>query len=293
MVPETAKMGVIVTKSDNSTIKIWDYLTGTDLATFQGFNAYSFAFNKHGNLLAAATKEGEEICRVFNLETGKFSSFIFKGSNNNKKSRVCLSKNSKIQVIAMGEMQNPVIFDYNTKQLIMEYEEFPAEFSKILKLDCNSKNFFYYVLGMDNHNISTAVLMESLKGEFKKEFNNCRNIAFGKSHKYLLSDSDDQNPKSLCISKLEGENLPVIECEVKGENSTFLADNRTISSLVVNEADENIRTYVLTDVETGKTLAELDFIKKTNKYIITDLSVNKRENYLLFKFLELHNPEGD
>jgi WD40 repeat protein len=69
MVPETSSIGVIATKSYNKIIKIWDYLTGTDLTTFQDFDVNNFSFSKYGNFLAAGTTEGEEIVRVWNLKT--------------------------------------------------------------------------------------------------------------------------------------------------------------------------------------------------------------------------------
>ena len=71
MVPETSSIGAIATKSYNKIIKIWDYLTGTDLSTYEGFDVHNFSFSKNGVFLAGGTTEGEEIVRAWNLKDGK------------------------------------------------------------------------------------------------------------------------------------------------------------------------------------------------------------------------------
>ena len=39
-------------------------------------------------------------------------------------------------------------------------------------------------------------------------------------------------------------------------------------------------------------VAEIQFEKKTEKFTEISLSANKEEKYLLFRFIELENPEG-
>ena len=77
MVPENSKYGVIVTKSYNRIVKVWDYLTGTDLSTYIDFDANKFAFSKFGQYLAAGTVEGEEIARVWDISSNNIYKFKF------------------------------------------------------------------------------------------------------------------------------------------------------------------------------------------------------------------------
>ena len=54
------------------------------------------------------------------------------------------------------------------------------------------------------------------------EYDNCRNIEFGKEDKYLLTDSDDRNKGKLTISHISDTNNP-IECNISGIHSKFLS----------------------------------------------------------------------
>ena len=78
MVPETSSIGAIATKSYNKIIKIWDYLTGIDLSTYEGFDVNNFSFSKNGTFLAAGTTEGDEIVRAWNLKNNNQYSFFLK-----------------------------------------------------------------------------------------------------------------------------------------------------------------------------------------------------------------------
>ena len=122
------------------------------------------------------------------------------------------------------------------------------------------------------------------------EYNICRNIEFGKEDKYLLTDSDNINKGLLTISHLNVQDGPKeIECSISGVNSRFLSDNKSIATLLDTEED-NKKKIIITDVETGETIGEISFEKKTNKYTEIYLTANKEEKYLLFRFIELENP---
>ena len=286
MVPETSKIGVIVTKSYNKIIKIWDYLTGTDLSTFIGFDVNNFSFSKYGNFLAAGTVEGAEIARVWDITNGNEYNY-FHRDQANKNTFVNISKSEPLKVIAVADEQNPLIFDLEKKELIIECTGCPIQLTCISDVDSNDGNNFY-IYGKDMNNILTAILFD-FSGTMINEYNNCRNIEFGKEDKYLLTDSDNINKGCLTISQISDTNNP-IECNISGLHSKFLYDNKSIGSLLDTE-DQNKKLIVITDVETGDMVAEIQFEKKTDKFTEITLSANKEEKYLLFRFIELENPK--
>ena len=287
MVPETSKIGVIVTKSYNKIIKIWDYLTGTDLSTFTGFDVNNFAFSKYGNFLAAGTVEGEEIARVWDITNGKQYNYFYR-EQVNKNTFVNISKSEPLKVIAVADDQNPIIYDLEKQELIMECNGCPIQLACISNVESNDGNNFY-IYGKDMNNILTAILYD-FDGNMICEYDNCRNIEFGKEDKYLLTDSDDRNKGKLTISHISDTNNP-IECNISGIHSKFLSDNKSIGTLLDTE-DQNKKLIVITDVESGDMVAEIQFEKKTKKFTEISLSANKEEKYLLFRFIELENPEG-
>jgi WD40 repeat protein len=286
MVPETSKIGVIVTKSYNKIIKIWDYLTGTDLSTFTGFDVNNFAFSKFGNFLAAGTVEGEEIARVWDITNGKEYKYYHR-EQANKNTFVNISKSEPLKVIAVANEQNPLIYDLEKEEFIIECNGCPIQLNCISNVESNEGNNFF-IYGKDMHDMLTAFLYD-FSGTYITEYSNCRNIEFGKEDKYLLTDSDNINKGYLTISQLSDTNNP-IECNISGINSKFLSDNKSIGTLL-DTVDQNIKLIVITDVESGDMVAEIQFEKKTDKFTEITLSANKEEKYLLFRFIELENPE--
>ena len=291
MVPETSSLGVIATKSYNKIIKIWDYLTGTDLSTFTGFDVNNFSFSKDGTYLSAGTIEGNEIARVWDLTNGDEFSYMYNESkNNNKNTFVNISKGEPLRVIAVAEEQNPIIFDLKEKQFILECTGCPIQLSSISNVKSNEGNKYFFIYGKDINNILTAILYD-FNGQLINEYNNCRNIEFGKEDKYLLSDSDNINKGCLTISNIsDPNNLTEIECDISGVNSKFLQDNKTIATLL-NTDDENKKLISIKNIETGDTIAEIEYIKKTIKYTEILITAEKKENNLLFRFIELRNPD--
>ena len=289
MVPENSKYGVIATKSYNKIIKLWDYMTGTDLSTFTGFDVYKFAFSKDGKLLAAGSVEGKEIARVWDISFGKTYKFNYEGEHNNKNALVNISHGEPLKIIAVAELQNPLIFDFEKQELIMECTDCTIQFTSLMDVQSNEGNKNFYIYGKDINNINTAILYD-LNGAMISEYNNCRNIEFGKEDKYILADCDNINKGQLTIIHLNEQNgTKEIECSISGVNSRFLSDNKSIATLLDTE-ENNKKKIIITDVETGETIGEINFEKKTTKYTEINLTANKEEKYLLFRFIELENP---
>ena len=287
MAPEKANLGVIATKSYNKIIKIWDYLTGTDLSTFFEFDVNIFSFSQDGRYLAGGTVEGNEIARVWDLTNGDFYSYMHEGSKNNKNTFVNISKSEPLRVIAVAEEQNPIIFDLKEKQFLLECTGCPIQLSSISSIESNEGNKLFYIYGHDINEILTAILYD-FTGQMINEYNKCRNIQFGKDSKFLLTDSDNVNKGLLTISQIIESNInSEVECEISGVNSKFLADNKNIATIL--DIDENTKSIMINNIENGENIAEIEYTKKTEKYTEIFISADKEENSLIFRFIELRD----
>ena len=287
MAPEKANLGVIATKSYNKIIKIWDYLTGTDLSTFFEFDVNIFSFSQDGRYLAGGTVEGNEIARVWDLTNGDFYSYMHEGSKNNKNTFVNISKSEPLRVIAVAEEQNPIIFDLKEKQFLLECTGCPIQLSSISSIESNEGNKLFYIYGHDINEILTAILYD-FTGQMINEYNKCRNIQFGKDSKFLLTDSDNVNKGLLTISQIIESNInSEVECEISGVNSKFLADNKNIATIL--DIDENTKSIMINNIENGENIAEIEYTKKTEKYTEIFISTDKEENSLIFRFIELRD----
>lgn len=100
-----------------------------------------------------------------------------------------------------------------------------------------------------------------LNGQMIKDYNICRNIQFGKEDKYLLTDSDNINKGFLTISNIEDQNnIMEIECDISGVTSRLLSDYKNIATMI--DTDENNKSILIKDIETGDTIADISYVKK-------------------------------
>ena len=282
MVPSSSDYGVVATKSDDEIIKIYNYSTGIELMSLSGFNTYSFSFSEKGDLLCCGCVKGEEICRVWNLQTNKFYSYVY-GEGDNKNTFVTITKGDQPKIICASEKQNPIVFDYESKDLLIECES-PFIYEKIENISSSFQNRFFIVKGMDNSGQSQAVIFSLDDGKLIEEFRNCNYIHIGKEN-YIISKSENKNGGKLTISDLSDfNNIQIINCEIDAEISNFLQDKNVIVSPFGSE--DNMK-FVLTSVSDGEIIGDIEYTKLKGKHAEIDLSANPEENTLIFTYIEL------
>lgn len=302
MVPETSSIGVIATKSYNKIIKIWDYLSGTDLSTFTGFDANNFSFSKYGQFLAAGTTQGDEIIRAWNLKKDETYSFYYKEEdmlNKNTFVKIHTQNNANstskediigdLKIIAVAEGQNPLIFSFETKQLILEVTGCPIQLEYMEDIQSQELFNLFLIYGKCVNHIPTAILFD-LNGEMLGEFENCKHIEFNPVNKGLLNFSDDIKQNGMSIIEIdEQNNINHIECEKSELNSKFLSDGKNIIS--IKDEDENKKTIFFNEVTNGETIGEIQFEKKTDNFATLSLNLDKKTNCIIFRYIELVNPK--
>ena len=303
MVPETSSIGVIATKSSNKIVKLWDYLTGSDLSTFKGFDVHNFSFSKKGNFLAAGTVGGEEIARAWNLKDGTEYHFYYKYSenevknkntfikihyhNDNNDSSIKEDQIENLKIIAVAEEQNPLIFNFKDQQLILECTGCPIQLKYIKDVQSQELFNLFYIYGDCVNNIPTAIIFD-LNGEMLGEFENCKNIEFSEVEKCVLNYSDDIKQNILTINHIDDQNnFNTIECERSEVNAKFLSDGKNI--VCIKDEDENRKTIFFNEVTNGETIGEIEFEKKTKNFVTLHLSLDKKNNAIIFRFIELIN----
>ena len=292
IVPENSEIAVIATKYNENIIKIWNYFNGWEIFNLEGYNTHSFSFSAKGNLLACGAENGNEIARVWDLNSDDNFHFgyTYNGTNNNSKTLVYLTKkdDDKEKLICCSSKQNPVVFDLETKNLLFECN-CPYIFEKVDDIQCDLDCNFFFVKGTDENGISNAALFNLSNGELIEQYDNCFNIDFGKSGKLLLSRSTNINDNKLVISNFDDLNdIKRISCELDAEMSNFIQDNKVIVSAFGKEKKTD---FILSDVNTGKMIAELKYVQKVRTNAEIDLSANQVDNTLVFRYIEFINPE--
>lgn len=287
MAPETSEIAVIATKSDDNTIKIWDYHNGSEVLSLPGYNAHSFSFSSNGTLLVCGAREGEEIARLWDLTSSNYVSFGYKGNNNNTYTIVNMTDEENKKIIAASIDQNPVVFDVENQDLLFECE-CPVRFEKIQGIQSNVEFNCFLVKGRDHNKKNVAILYNLSNGKLIQLYNDCSNVELAKNVNCIISRSSNINNGNLTISNLM--NLNAIEytnCELEAETSSFLQDYKSIVSAFGTPKNLD---FIISDVSSGAMIAEIKFNQKIDRHAEVDLSVNKEENILVLRYLEFIEP---
>ena len=291
MAPETSQIAVIATKSDPKTIKIWDYNNGKEVLSLVDYNVHSFNFSENGQLLACGAREGKEVARLWDLTDCSFSSFFFEGANNNLYTIVnltgSLDNNDNKRLILASIGQAPIVFDVNTEKLLYECQ-CPINFEKILGIQSNIKYNCFLVKGRDTQKKNMAILYRLSDGKLIQIYNNYFNVDLAKNESVIISRCSNINEGNLTISNIK--NLEKIEnknCQLQAENSCFLQDNKSIVSAFGNEKKLN---FIISEVQSGKMIAEIKYTQNYDRHAEVDLSVNKEENIIVLRYIEFVEP---
>ena len=291
MAPETSQIAVIATKSDPKTIKIWDYNNGNEVLSLPDYNVHSFSFSENGQLLACGSREGKEIARLWDLDNSSYSSFFYEGSNNNKYTIVNLtsnldSKNNK-RIILASIGQAPLVFDINSEKPLYICQ-CPVKFEKILGIQSNVKYNCFIVKGRNEQKKNMAILYRLSDGKLLQIYENYFNVDLAKNEGVIISRSSNINKGNLTISNIQNlEKIENINCQLQTENSVFLQDNKSIVSAF---GDEKKLNFIISEVKSGKMIAEIKYTQNYDRHAEVDLSVNKEENVIILRYIEFVEP---
>ena len=291
MAPETSQIAVIATKSDPNTIKIWDYNNGNEVLSLFGYHAHSFSFSADGKLLACGAREGEEIARLWDLTDNSYISYNFKGTNNNLFTIVNLTDDldeiGNKRIILASIKQEPIVFDSNTKKLLYKCK-CPVNFEKIQGIQSNIKYNCFVVKGRDVNKKNMALLYRLNDGKLLQVYEDCWNIDLAKHESFIISRSSNINGGNLTISNIQDlNNIEHKNCELQTETSSFLQDYKSIVSAF---GDEKNLTFIISEVNNGKMIAEIKYSQIYDRHAEVDLSVNKDENVLILRYIEFVEP---
>ena len=284
--PETSQVAIIATKSNDNMVKIWNYNNGSELISLYGHNAHSFCFSPDGNLLLSGAREGEEIARLWDLVNGTCYSFIYQGKNNNLYTIVNLTEDLQ-KIIAASIGQEPVVFDYQTQQLLYKCE-CPINFEKIKSIQSNIKYNCFIVKGRDTNHKDMAILYKLDDGKILQIFENCGNIQLSKNEGIIISKSSNINEGNLTLSDIT--NLDKIEhknCQIQADNSSILQDDKSIVSAF---GDEKNLTFIMNETKNGKVMAEIKFTQNYDRHGEVDLYANGQDKILTLRYIEFIEP---
>ena len=142
--------------------------------------------------------------------------------------------------------------------------------------------------GRDNQKKNMALLYRLSDGKLIQTYDNYFNVDLAKNESVIISRSSNINKGNLTISDIKNlENIENKNCQLQAENSCFLQDNKSIVSVFGEEKKLN---FIISEVKSGKMIAEIKFIQNYERHAEVDLSVNKKDNVIILRYIEFIEP---
>ena len=273
----------IASKSGKHSISIFNYLNGREDGTFYGFNAYSFCFSADGSLLAVGARNGPEIARLYNINSGQYVTFEYNGNNYNFHTIVNITSPEPKKLICCSIDQQPLIFNINGELLFKCKCSY--HFEEIYEIQSDLKSNVFLVKGRDTQKRNIGLLYRLSDGCFIEKYENYTSMNLALSQGYLIGKCENLCKNRLTTMCLHDLKRPVRKvCQVQSDDFYFLNDYKGFVSKYGE--DENI-IYYIANVENGRVIGKANYSKKTNRNAETHFSVDTTRNELVFRFIEL------
>ena len=270
-------------------VKVWNYITGREDATFYGFDSYSFHFSSDGNYLACGAKNGPEIARIWNIEKGTFGSFPYVGNNSNFHTIVHLTSPEPTRLICCSIDQQPLIFDTNSKELLYKCECL-YRFEEVYEIMSDQKYDVFIVKGRDVKKREIGLMYRISDGILLEEYENYTILELAKDHGVVISKCDNINGGKLTATDVKNLSDPILsDFQIQTDKIKLLNDNKSV--IVVTNSDDDKTEYCLMNAEDGGYFGRINFVKKTERNSENYITVDPVEEYIYFRYFEFLSPQ--
>ena len=279
----------IATNSDLFLVKVWNYITGREDATFYGFDSHSFHFSSNGNYLACGAKNGPENARIWDIEKGTFGSFPYVGNNSNFHTIVNLTSPEPTRLICCSIDQQPLIFDTNSKELLYKCECL-YRFEEIYEIKSDQTYDVFIVKGRDVKKREIGLLYRISDGILLETYENYTVLELAKDQGVIISKCDNVNGGKLTATDVKNLSDPILnDFQIQTDKINLLNDNKCVV-IVINE-EEYKKEYCLLNAEDGGYFGKINFIKKTERNSENYITVDPIEEFLYFRYFEFLSPQ--
>jgi hypothetical protein len=267
---------LISIKEEENLINIFNYCERKLFLSIKGFNAYNCKFSNDGEYLLIGTKQGNEICRLYNLnDINKYKAFKYNKPNIN--TSVCFLDN--LNIICISENQNPLLFNINNCQLIEEYNNIQCNFDYIHEIKISSNKQYFQIYGR-NENKNIAIFYNYKMKDYII-LNNFNNINFSKNSNLVLIKNNFKNLLYyIKDNNLKEVNINKFKTLFNYSDIKFLKNTKCLyCTLNYLYKSDIITKIIIININSFKIIGEIQVTKK-NK-ILLDIYKNKKSEFYL------------
>ena len=278
----------IAIKCHSLLVKVWNFASGREMASFYGYDSYSFCFSGGGCYLACGTKVGNEIARIWDIYNQKYGIFRYDGTNNNFHTVVHLTSPEPLRLICCSIDQHPVVFNTHTRELLFTCE-CPYRFEEIYEIQSDLLYNVFLVKGKDEQKRNVGIMYKLSDGSLLEVYENYIVLDLAKNNGAVISKCQNINRGKLTSINIKNLADPLMnDFQIQTEKCKLLNDNKCV---VIEYGDDYNKEFNLVSVENGNFIGKITFTKKNSRNSMSYLTVGQLEKELYFRYFELLTPQ--
>ena len=278
----------IAVKLNKHLIKIWNFITQKEEATFYNYNSNSLCFSADGYYLASGIKKGSEVARIWDISEQKYGSYLFNGINKNLNTKIHLTYPAPKRLICCSVNQQPLIFNSYSKELLYKCE-CPIKFEDIYDIQSDLRYDIFIIKGRDNEKRNMAIRYKISDGSLIQIYENYTMFELTKYKGFLLIKCDNINQGKLTTIDLKDKNEEkMFEFQIQTNKCELINDNKTA---IIKYGDKYCKEFNLINIYNGNFIGKINFVQNLERNSETYLNADCDKNELFFRYFEFLSPE--
>ena len=278
----------IAVKTSLFMIKVWNFRTGREEATFYGYNSHSLNFSSDGDYLACGTQNGSEIARIWDINRQKYGIYKYNGNNNNYHTVIHLTSPEPKRLICCAVDQQPLIFNSYTKELLFKCE-CPFRFEEIYEIQSELRYDVFIVKGRDNKKRNVGIMYRISDGSISETYVNYTVLDLARFEGILIVKCDNINGGKLFSTDIKNLEEPLIsDFQIQSNKCVLLNDHKTA---MIEYGDEFSKEFILIDIKDGNCIGKINFVKKNERNSEYYITADPLSNEIYFRYFEFLTPQ--
>ena len=278
----------IAVKLNKHLIKIWNFITQKEEATFYNYNSNSLCFSADGYYLTSGIKKGSEVARIWDISEQKYGSYLFNGINDNLNTKVHLTFPTPKRLICCSVNQQPLIFNSYSKELLYKCE-CPIKFEHIYDIESDLRFDIFIIKGRDYEKRNMAIRYKISDGSLIQIYENYTMLELTKYKGFLLIKCDNINQGKLSSIDLKNKNEEkMFEFQLQTNRCELINDNKTA---IIKYGDKYCKEFNLINIYNGNFIGKINYVQNLERNSETYLTADCDKNELFFRYFEFLSPE--
>ena len=275
---------------NSNLVKIWNFISKREEATFYGYSTNSLCFNGEGNYILCGAKKGSQTARIWNISDNKYGTYRHKGKNDNINTVVHITSPIPNKVICCSPYQNPLIFNSYTKELLCKcFCESRNKFQEIYEINSDHLYDIFIIKGKDQNNKNSGLMYKMSNGIILQKFENYTTLLLAEGEGYIITKCNNINGGKLSSMYLKNlDNIIFNEFVIQTDRCKLINDNKTA---LIEYGEGKSKEFNFINIKDGNFMGKINYNIKINRNAEICITADKYNVELFVRYFEILSPK--